>query len=104
MTYIMIYITTKDQKEARDIGESLVKEKLAACTNVIPSIESVYWWKGNVEKANESALIVKTKRGLVEKAIKRIKELHSYDVPCVDVIPITEGNKEYFEWVEESLR
>ncbi len=104
MTYIMIYITTKDQKEAKNIGESLVKEKLAACINVIPSIESVYWWKGKIENDKESVLIVKTKKDLVEKAIKRVKELHSYDVPCVDVIPITEGNKEYFEWVEDSLR
>jgi periplasmic divalent cation tolerance protein len=104
MKYIMIYITTKDREEARDIGESLVKEKLAACINVIPSMESIYWWKGNVEKARESVLIAKTKKDLVENVIKRVKELHSYDVPCVDVIPISEGNRDYFEWMEESLK
>jgi len=104
MKYVMIYITTKNQNEAREIGEHLVNEKLAACINVIPNIESIYWWKGNVEKAEESILIVKTKKELVEKVIKRVKELHSYDVPCIDVITISEGNEDYFEWIEDSLR
>ena len=104
MSYVIVYITTKDEDEARKIGESLVKEKLAACINVIPGIESIYWWKGKVERNKESALIVKTKKELAGKVMEKVKKLHSYDTPSVDVIPITEGNKECFEWIEESLK
>lgn len=104
MSYVIVYVTTKDENEARSIGERLVSEKLAACVNMIPSIESVYWWKGKIEKDKESVMMIKTKEDLVEKVISRTKELHSYDVPCIDVIPITEGNRDYFKWIQESLR
>lgn len=104
MSYVMIYITAKDENEARSIGETLVKEKIAACVNIIPSVESIYWWKGSVENEKESVLLVKTREDFVGRVVKRVKELHSYDVPCVDVIPITGGNKNYLEWVDESLR
>jgi periplasmic divalent cation tolerance protein len=103
MAYVIAYVTAKDLAEAKKIGEAIVKEKLAACANIIPAIESVYWWKGKVEKDKEALLILKTKKSLVSRLIKRVKEIHSYGVPCVDIIPVTEGNKDYFKWIEESL-
>lgn len=102
--YVIAYLTARDQAEAKRIGETLVKEKLAACANIIPSIESVYWWKGNMEEDKESLIILKTKKALAGKLIKRVKELHSYETPCVDIIPVTEGNKDYFKWIEEVTR
>jgi periplasmic divalent cation tolerance protein len=103
MAYVIAYVTAKNVGEARKLGETLVKEKLAACANIIPAIESVYWWKGNVEKGRESLLLLKTKKALAPKLIKRVKELHSYNVPCIDIIPVTDGNRDYFKWIEESL-
>ena len=101
--YFIAYITTKNIEEAKKIGETVLKERLAACANIIPAIESVYWWKGKIERDKESLLVLKTKKSLVSKLIKRVKELHSYDVPCVDIIPVTDGNKDYFKWIEESI-
>jgi periplasmic divalent cation tolerance protein len=101
MTYVIAYITTRDHDEASRIGETLVREKLAACANIIHSIDSVYWWKGSIEEEKESLLIIKTKKSLVPGLIKRVKELHSYEAPCVDIIPVTDGNKDYFKWVED---
>lgn len=103
MTYVIVYITAKDKEEALRIGEKLVREKLAACANIIPSIESIYWWKGNLEKDNEAVLLLKSVQGKAQRIIERVKELHSYDVPCVDVIPISDGNKDYFKWLDESI-
>ncbi|MCX6814575.1 MAG: divalent-cation tolerance protein CutA [Candidatus Aenigmarchaeota archaeon] len=104
MQYVIAYITTRDHTEAKKIGEAVVKERLAACANIIPVIESIYWWKGKLERNNESMLLLKTKKSLASKLIKRIKEIHSYEVPCVDIIPMTEGNKDYFKWIEEVTR
>ena len=101
MMYVIAYITTKNIAQARKIGEVAVKEKLAACANIVPAIESVYWWKGKIEKEKEALLLLKTKKSLAGKLIKRVKELHSYEIPCVDIIPVTEGNEDYFKWVEE---
>ncbi|HJW96875.1 MAG TPA: divalent-cation tolerance protein CutA [archaeon] len=99
--YVIAYVTARDMMEARRIGETVVREKLAACANIIPAIESIYWWKGNIEDDKETLLLLKTKKLLASKLIKRVKELHSFEIPCVDVIPITEGNMDYFKWIEE---
>lgn len=102
MQYVIAYVTAGDQEEAKRIGEAVVREKLAACANIVPSIQSIYWWKGSIEDERESLLILKTKKALAARLIKRVKELHSYDVPCVDIIPVTDGNKEYFKWIEDA--
>jgi periplasmic divalent cation tolerance protein len=104
MTYIMVYVTTKDEDEAKRIGETLVKERLAACANIIPGIRSVYWWKGEVESNGEAAIMLKSKQEKSQEIVKRVKELHSYDVPTIDIIPLSGGNPDCFEWLEESLK
>ena len=88
MNYIIIYVTTKDEDEAQSIGMTLVRERLAACANVIPSVKSVYWWKGKVEQDTEAVLLVKSTKSKSNAIVKRVNELHSYDVPCIDVLPI----------------
>jgi len=104
MSYVIAYITTKNVAEARKIGEKIVRERLAACANTIPSIESIYWWRGKIEKEKESVLLLKTKKSLASKLIKRVKELHSYETPCVDIIPVTGGNPDYFKWIGDVTR
>jgi len=101
----LIYITTKDKEEAKKIGSALVKEKLAACANIIDGMESVYRWKGKVETDTECILIAKTNNQNVRKLTERVKELHSYDVPCVISLTITEqeGNEEYLDWLTNSV-
>ncbi len=97
----IIYSTTGSIEEARKIARMLVEEKVVACVNIIPKIESIYRWKGNIEEDNECVLLAKTTDKNIDKAIQRIKELHSYDVPDIVAIPITHGFKDYLDWVEE---
>jgi periplasmic divalent cation tolerance protein len=97
----IIYSTTGSIEEARKIERMLVEEKLVACVNIIPKIESIYRWKGKIEEDNECVLLAKTTDKNIDKTIQRIKELHSYDVPDIVAIPITHGFKEYLDWVKD---
>lgn len=101
----ILYVTTQDKEEARKIGEILVKEKLCACVNIISKMESVYWWNDEIQYDEECILLVKTITHLVDKITHRIKQEHSYDVPCVISLPLSpdEGNREYLDWIAESV-
>jgi periplasmic divalent cation tolerance protein len=101
--FSFVYITAPNKKEATKIAEVLVSEKLAACCNIF-KIDSVYWWKGKIEKSKEYGIFVKTKKSLVEKIIKRVKEIHSYSVPCVISLDIEKGNKDFLKWIEKSTK
>lgn len=97
----IIYSTTGSKEEAQKIAHILVKEKLVACVHIIPKIMSVYRWKDNIEESDETVLLVKTKEKNVEKTIQKIKDLHSYDVPEILVLPSVGGLKEYLEYVDD---
>jgi len=98
--FTVVYSTIDDLIDARKIAHTLVEEQLVACVNVIPNIESIYKWKGKVEYASEVILIAKTVEDNVVKTIRRIKELHSYEVPDIIVLPIVGGHKEYLEYIK----
>ena len=102
MEFSFVYITTADIDESKRIGRALVEEKLAACANCIPHMESVYWWNGKLEQSCEAVLIAKTRSSQVEALPTRVKELHSYDVPCVVAMAIEGGNEEYLKWLGEN--
>jgi periplasmic divalent cation tolerance protein len=101
MEYRSVYITAKDEPEARQIGEAMVREKLAACVNYFP-IRSIYRWQGKVEESGEIALIAKTRADLVDRLIQRVKESHSYEVPCIVSWVIEKGNPDFLNWIKES--
>ncbi len=103
MHYCSIYITTEDEDEARRIGKTLVEEKLVACVNIHP-IKSIYRWEGEIQEEGEVAMLVKTKAELADKVMERVKELHSYEVPCIVSFSIDKGNPDYLNWIEESTR
>ena len=95
----MIYATAPTAEEARHIARTLVAEKRAACVNLIFGAASVYRWQGKVEEAVETILIAKTTKALVADALTRIKELHSYDVPCAVVYDMAGGLPDYLAWI-----
>tara|TARA_R100001143_G_scaffold63588_2_gene72818 strand:- start:75167 stop:75526 length:360 start_codon:yes stop_codon:yes gene_type:complete len=101
----LVYVTTKDREEARKIGAAMVEEKLAACANIIDGMESIYRWEEKVETGKETVLILKTTYNNITKLTRRIKELHSYDVPAIVSINLAEqeGNAEYLNWVVHSV-
>ncbi len=101
----LVYITTENKEEAKKIGGKLVEDHLAACVNIIDGMESMFWWKGNVEEGRETILIAKTTLRNISELTRRVKELHSYDCPCVITFSINEqeGNEEYLDWLENEV-
>ena len=101
MNEIFIFITTSSEEEAANIAYSLVETRLAACVNIIRNIRSIYRWKGKVEDDAEVLMVAKTKQTLFDPLMNKVKELHSYAVPEIIAIPVTEGSKDYLEWLNE---
>lgn len=99
MSATLIYITAPNREEAVRIGRAVVEARLAACANVLPGIASFYWWEGAVQEDQEVALILKTRPELVEVLIARVRELHSYTVPCIVALPIEKGNPAFLDWI-----
>ena len=97
------YITCPKKKEAQKIATFLVKKKLVACANIINNLESVFSWKSKVVKAKEILVIGKTMNKNVQKIIKSVKHLHSYEVPCVIFFDIKNGNTDFLKWIIKSV-
>lgn len=102
--YTVIFITAANKKEAQRIAKLLLKNKLAACVNIVPKVESLFWWKGKIDHAKEVSLIIKSKKTKLNQIIKLVKSLHSYQVPEIIALPIIAGYKPYLRWLGESLR
>jgi periplasmic divalent cation tolerance protein len=100
MNFISVYIVAANAEEAEAIAEVLVGERLAACVNILGPVRSVYRWQGALERADEAAMIAKTRESLFETLAARVKELHSYDVPAIVAWPILAGDAPYLDWLE----
>lgn len=100
----IVLSTVGSQEEARKIATALVEQKIAACVNILPNIESVYRWEGKVESAQEWLLIIKTIEPACERLRATLSELHSYDVPECVVLGIQDGNPAYLRWIGDSVR
>jgi periplasmic divalent cation tolerance protein len=101
MSNTKIILTAIDNgHRAEDIAEKLLKEKLAACVSIVP-ITSHYWWRGHIERSEEFQLMIKTKADLVETVIQRIKQLHGYELPVIDVVDIEKSNEGEETWINE---
>ena len=103
-TAVMAYLVVANESEARVLGRTLVEERLAACVNILPRMTSLYWWKGVIEEAQEVVLIAKTADRLFSDLVRRVRELHSYTVPCVLSIPVSAGNQGYLDWLFGEIR
>ena len=104
MSETVTFTTCKDRRQATAIARALVKEKLAACVNIVPAVASIYVWTGKLEEGREVLLIIKSRAVLSKRLTARVKQLHSYAVPEVVTIPIASGNPDYLRWVRESTR
>ncbi|MCG2713249.1 MAG: divalent-cation tolerance protein CutA [Candidatus Omnitrophica bacterium] len=102
--YIVIFVTASSKKEAQKIGVSLIKQKLAACVNIIDKVDSVFFWAGKIDQSKESLLVIKSRKEKLPKIIKLVKSLHSYEVPEIIAIPIIAGDKSYLRWIDAALR
>ncbi len=98
---VLGYVTTKNVREARKIGEALIDKRLAACVNIIPNMISVYRWQGKVEKASEVILLIKSTVNKKNKITDEVKRLHSYTLPCVLFFETKGGNLDYSQWLNQ---
>jgi periplasmic divalent cation tolerance protein len=98
----IVLTTAGSQDEARKLAHALVEQRLAACVNIVPQIESVYRWQDNVETATEWLLVIKTQAGCFERVRDAVKELHSYDLPECVMLEVAAGSSEYLQWIAEN--
>ncbi len=101
MENIRIIFISTPKEDASSMARQLVEKRLAACVNIIPKIESHYWWDGKIESDEESLLIVKTSQQKVELLMEFVKEEHPYDIPEIITFPVAEGLPAYINWVLE---
>jgi periplasmic divalent cation tolerance protein len=99
---IIVLITAGSEEEAHKIAKLLVKQKKAACVNIVPTVDSVFRWKGRVDSARESLLLVKTRASLLSEIISLVKEAHGYEVPEIIALPIVGGSEEYLKWLDNA--
>ena len=99
MAFKLLYTTAGSTDEARRIGRRLVEGGLAACVNIFPAMNSLYLWEGRLEDDDEVAMICKTTEDRARQAMDAILEVHSYDCPCVLILPVEGGNPAFLEWI-----
>jgi periplasmic divalent cation tolerance protein len=101
--HVIVHITASNAAEASDIAEALLKERLAACANVVESVKSMYWWKGNLEHDDEALIIIKTTERKFDELAARVRELHSYENPEIIALPILKGSADYLAWIDAEV-
>ena len=99
----VVLTTCGSLEEARQIAQALIERRLAACVNIVPQVESIYRWKGEVETATEWLLVIKTTSDAFERVREALSKLHSYELPeCIE-IAVQNGSPAYLDWIGESV-
>ena len=101
---VVIFITTGTDEEAQVVSKALLNNRLAACVNTVPNINSLFWWHDKLDSAQESLLIVKSKASLLNEIVRLVKEVHSYETPEIVALPIIGGNPDYLNWIDKEIK
>lgn len=99
MEHIVIYITVSSPEEGETIAAALIDKRLVACANILAPHTALYRWQGKTERAQEHAVIMKTRASLFERAREEIAALHRYECPCIVSWPIERGHAPYLQWI-----
>jgi periplasmic divalent cation tolerance protein len=100
--FAIVLITAPDLKTARALARAALKAKLIACANLVPRIESHYWWQGKIESGAEVLLVLKTQKSKLAALEKLVLARHPYDTPEFIVLPLSAGNKKYLDWLKSN--
>ena len=103
MDALIFFSTAPNLNEGKKIARIIVENKIAACVNIIPSMHSIYRWKGNIEEDAECLLIIKTTNKRSDKLVELIKKLHPYEVPECVGFKIEKGMQEYLDWIVKEI-
>ena len=104
MSTVLIYMTAGSYQEAERIGQALVQSNLAACINILDPMHSLFWWQNEVQSEQETVLLAKSRADLVDSLTAKVRELHSYECPCVVALPICGGNPEFIDWIQSETQ
>ena len=96
---VLVYTTWPSIVEAEAAGRKIVEKRLASCVNILPGMISHYWWEGKIERAEEAVMLIKTRAALAEGVGVLVKELHSYSVPAIMVLPVESLDAAYHQWI-----
>ena len=102
-THVLVLVTAPDLKTARTLAKASLKARLIACANLVPKIESHYWWRGTIEHGAEVLMILKTTRRRLPALEKLILTKHPYDTPEFLVVPLESGAADYLDWLTASV-
>lgn len=100
---IVIFVTTDSREEAQKIATRLLNQRKVACVNIVPRVDSLFWWQGKLDSARESLVIAKTKASLLPEVVSLVKDVHSYEVPEIIALPIIGGNEDYLNWIDSEV-
>jgi uncharacterized protein involved in tolerance to divalent cations len=100
--FAVVLVTTPDLKVARILARAALAEKLIACANLVPKLESHYWWQGKMEAATEVLMILKAPKSRLKALEKLILTRHPYDTPEFLVLPVSAGSRKYLAWLAAS--
>jgi periplasmic divalent cation tolerance protein len=100
--FSIVLVTAPDKKAARRLAQAALEERLAACANLVPGVESHYWWRGKMERSTEVLIIFKTTRRRLAALEKLILRKHSYDTPEFVVLAVQAGTERYLKWIAAS--
>lgn len=103
-SYVLVLVTAPNLKTARKLAKAALTARLTACVNLVPRIESHYWWKGRLERGAEVLMLLKTTSRVLRRLEKLIVAKHPYDTPEFLVFSVSAGNQRYLAWLAESLR
>ena len=101
---VLVYTTWPSIVEAEKAGRAIVEKRLAACVNIQPGMVSHYWWQGQIERAEEAVMLVKTRAALAEAVRLAVKELHGYETPAIMVLPVESVDADYYRWIVEEAK
>lgn len=101
---IVVFITAGSNEEAQKIARLLLERREAACVNIVPGVDSMFWWQGKLDEGRESLLIVKSRASLLPEIVDLVKGVHSYEVPEIIAMPVIGGNDDYLKWITDEVR
>jgi periplasmic divalent cation tolerance protein len=99
---IVVLITVPSREVGEKVARALLEQRLAACVNILPAIQSHYWWQGEIQQEQEALLFVKSRADLFEsRLIPAVQAVHPYEVPEIIALPVTMGLESYLGWVTQ---